>query len=74
MQVWQIRKVYDLNTEGGTVRQGQMQRWLAEKLELSVGTIKKILTRSSWKKPYHGVTWEEWEKEHQPTLDVSKYF
>lgn len=73
LQVWQIRKLYDLNTESGTVRRGQMQRWVSRKFKLSLGTVKKIVCWQSWRKPNRSQTWDEWEKEHRPTLDVSKY-
>ena len=65
--VWEIRQRYNLNTDGGKVRRGQMQRWLANHFKLPLGTVCKILRYTSWKQPAVGVSWEDWEKENGRT-------
>jgi hypothetical protein len=62
--VWEIRDIYKMNTHDGKINQGLMQDWLARKFNLPVGTIRKIIHNTTWKRPYVGMTWAEWEKEN----------
>lgn len=63
-EVWEIRRIYDANTDNGKRRTGQTQRWLARHTGVPVGNIIKIVHWITWKKPSLGVSWAEWEREH----------
>lgn len=63
--MWEIRRIYAANTKGEkkTTLCSQMQRWIARKFKLPLGTVKKIVLGNTWRKPSPGKTWEQWEKE-----------
>jgi hypothetical protein len=60
-QVWEIRDIYVANTQGECNRV-EMQEWLAQKFNITLGTIKKIVHWTTWRKPWAGLSWEDWSR------------